>query len=76
MRSYSISENYNLKWQFKFDDKYKVSVCRKIINTKSGCILKECVNGYSIGYWFGKKFIPKSKLNDYIELIPNYKLPF
>lgn len=35
----------------------------------------ECVNGYSIGYWFGKTFIPKNKINCYIENIPYYNLP-
>ena len=71
-----INKNYVLKWQFKFDEKYKVSECRKIINCQTNQIMKECLNGYTIGYWFGKMFIAKGKLNDFIEIIPNYYLPF
>ena len=76
MTKYSITNSYDLKWQIIFDNKYKISTCKQIINTRTGHKLKECVNGYSIGYWFGKTFIPKNKINCYIENIPYYNLPF
>lgn len=71
-----MANSYDLKWQIIFDTKYKISKCKKIINTHTGRKLKECVNGYSVGYWFNKTFIPKNKINDYVELIPHYELPF
>lgn len=76
MIKHAITETYSLKWQIKFDNKYKISICKKIINTHTGRRLKECVNGYTIGFWFGKKFIPKTKINQYVELIPNNNLLF
>jgi len=68
----SIKEvkTYVLKWQFKFDNKYKVSTCKKIINTETNKVLKESLNSMIFGYWFGKRFIAKKNLNKYIELIP------
>ncbi len=71
-----IEQNLELKWQFTFDNRYKVSECKKIVNCQTNKIMKQCLNGYTVGYWFGKKFIAKNKLNNYIELIPNYLLPF
>ena len=38
--------------------------------------MNETLNGYTVGYWFGRKFIAKDKLNDFIEIIPEYLLPF
>lgn len=73
---YSTTVNYNLKWQLIFDNKYKISECRKIINTKTGRIIKETVVGYTVGFWIGKKFIPKNKINKLIEIVPEYNLPF
>ena len=74
--TFGKTQNYVLKWQFVFDEKYKVSECRKIINTHTGAILKQSLNGYTVGYWFGKRFISKKKLNNYVQLIPTYNLPF
>lgn len=76
MNTATLSTSYNLKWQFIFDSKYKVSECRKIINTHTNRLLHERLNGYSLGYWFGNKFIRTCDLNKYVEVIPNYKLPF
>ena len=61
--------NYVYKWQFTFDNDYKVTEDKKIINTKTNRILKECLNNCSIGYWFGRKFIPKNQLNKLVEKI-------
>jgi hypothetical protein len=72
----TISVTYRLKWRFKQHHNIQVSECGKIFNTKTNRELKIKVNGYSIGFWLGKKFILKSKLNNYIELIPKIKTPF
>ena len=65
----TVENTYVLKWQLKFDNNYKITECKKIINTKTKKIIKETKIGYTIGYWFGKKFVPKTKLNDYVEKI-------
>ena len=65
-----------LKWQIVFDDRYKVSECRKLINTHTGRVIKETVVGYTVGFWIGRKFIAKKKLNNFVEIIPEYNLPF
>ena len=67
---------YSLKWQIIFNTDYKVSECKKVINTKTGNIIKETIIGYTRGFWIGKKFIPKKRLNNFVEIIPKYKLPF
>lgn len=67
---HTVSIKYDLKWQFKNATHYKMTPCRKIVNTRTGRILKCVLNGGSIGWWIGKDFIPKSKVNESIELIP------
>lgn len=67
---------YPLKWQIIFNTYYKVSECKKVINTKTGNIIKETIVGYTRGFWIGKKFITKKRLNNFVEIIPKYKLPF
>ena len=65
----TVEKTYVLKWQMKFDNNYKITECKKIINTKTKKIVNEIINNYTVGYWFGKKFIPKDKMNKYIETI-------
>ena len=72
----TITVTYRLKWQFKTMPHIKISEDKRIFNTRTGRELKITVNGYSVGFWLGRKFILMSKLNDYIELIPNIKIPY
>lgn len=74
--TFECNKTYVLKWQIVFDDKYKVSECKKVINMHTGRIIKETVVGYTVGFWIGRKFIAKKKLNDFVETIPTYLLPF
>lgn len=67
---------YSLKWQIIFNTDYKVSECKKVINTKTGNLIKETVVGYTCGFWIGRKFISKKRLNNFVEVIPGYNLPF
>ena len=72
----TISISYSLIWQFKDMPNYKISKCKKIFNCKNGKQIKCVLNGGSIGYWIGGNFIPKSKINDKIEVIPKIICPF
>lgn len=70
MKTLFFKQNiYSLKWQLVFNPDYKISECRKIINTKTGRVIKETVVGYTCVFWIGKKFISKKRLNDYCEKI-------
>lgn len=77
MKSLFFKQNtYSLKWQLVFNTDYKISECKKIINTKTGHVIKETVVGYTCGFWIGRKFIAKKKINDFVELIPAFELAF
>ena len=65
---------YTFKWQLSFNSDYKITECKKVINTKTGNILKECLVGYTLGYWIGRKFIAKKRLYDYCEIIEKLTL--
>jgi hypothetical protein len=71
-----VQVNFIVKWQFKDYPNYKVSTCKKIINCKTGKIIKCTKNGGSIGYFINSKFFKKSDINNHIELIPKIKTPF
>jgi hypothetical protein len=68
--------NFLVKWQFKDYPHYKISTCKKIINCKTGKIIKCTKNGGSIGYYINSIFFKKSDINNHIEIIKNSKLPF
>lgn len=73
----TVSITYKLKYRFKDKNYIQVTKCGKIFNTQTGRELKLRLNGYSVGFWLGKKFILKSKLNNLIESIPKKEtLPF
>ena len=70
MSKVSISYDYILKWQVKDLPQYKVTTCKKVVNTYRNKIVKCVLNGGSVGWWIAGKFVAKSKMNDYLELIP------
>lgn len=70
-------ETYVYKWEFKFDSKYKITTNKEIVNTETNRVLKLCMNNKSLGYWFGRRFIAKSKLNSNVKSIKQktYSIP-
>ena len=72
----TISNTYECVWQIKEAKQYKITRCRKIINTHRGKEIRRVLNGRSIGYWISGKFIPISEINNHIEKIPINTLPF
>jgi hypothetical protein len=72
----TISRTYTLKWRFKSAPHIQISEDRHVINTITGRIVNECVNGGSYGFWIGQRFVLKSKVNDSVEIIPQYNIPF
>lgn len=73
----TISINYTLVWRFKNKPHIQVTRCKKVFNLKTGKMLKQTINGGSIGYWLdAKTFIPTSKINQQLELIKKQNCPF
>ena len=72
----SISITYSLKWRLKTDHKYQLSECGKLFNIRTGRIKKKVLNGSSIGYWFGKKFITITNIRHQFEKISEEYCPF
>lgn len=75
MKNITLSKRYNLKWRFKDSPHICISddIFRTIINTKTVRILKPTTCSCSCGYWINRKFITLSKINDAVELIPDFK---
>ena len=71
-----IQVSYQVKWEFKDFPHYKISTCKKIINCKTGKIIKCTKSGGSVGYFISGIFYKKSDINDHIQLIKVSKLPF
>ena len=57
----TISISYNLIWEFKPLPYYKWSKCGKLVNCRTGRVVKKVLNG-SIGYWIAGNFYSLTKL--------------
>ena len=73
--NYTISTTYVLKWQLKNAEHYKFndSVC---INTKTGKIIQQVINGRSKGYCINGKFKSINTLRKDLIQIPKEYCPF
>jgi hypothetical protein len=71
-----ISNTYALKWQYKDAPHYCVSLCKKIINTRTNKVLKRCLNGGSIGYWIKGSWVAEKNVNRLLEIIEEVDCPF
>ena len=67
---------FTVKWEFKDNPHYKISTCKKIINCKTGKIIKCTKSGGSVGYFISGIFYKKSDINKHIQLIKVTKCPF
>lgn len=73
-----ITVTYEAKWQLKIDNKYKWTVCKKLINTQTCKEIKKTIKNSQAGYYINRKFI---KLEDLragrlVELIKENDCPF
>lgn len=65
-----VTLTFKTFWQFKDHPHLKVTRCKKIINTKTGNILKYNIRGF---YIYGK-YIKRSEINKHIENIPEQNI--
>jgi hypothetical protein len=72
----TISINYTLKWEIDFAPHYKFTICKKLVNCKSGKIIKKVYNNGCIGYVIQGKFYSLTKLKTYIKIIKKQTSPF
>lgn len=71
-----VDVQFKVFWQFKENNNFKVTKCKKIINCQKGILLKQKIRGGSVGYWIDNNFIKRKDLNNHLEIIPKEKYPF
>ena len=71
-----VIKNYTAKWELKELPNYKITECNNVINSKTGKLLKQCVIGYSKGYWINKKFVSLQYLRNNCRKIEKIDMPF
>ncbi len=68
-----VNLRFKAIWQFKEHPHYKVTRCKKVINTKTSKLLSYT----SRGYFIGGEYVKKNRINNIIEKIPvKENLPF
>jgi len=68
----TVNVKFKVFWQFKEVPNLKVTKCKKIINCRTGNILKQ----HSRGFYVQNRYIKRSELNKHIEKITKVQLPF
>jgi hypothetical protein len=76
METIIITTKLIVRWRFKNHNHIKVSICKKIVNCKTGNVIKKTLSGRSVGYNIEGKFYKLSNINEFIELIPKKICPF
>ena len=66
----TISNSYDLVWQFKPSNNYKFTKDGRCFNTKRNKELKRTLVGGSVGYCLNGKFKSLTRLREELELIP------
>lgn len=68
-----VNIRFKVIWQFKGFNEYKVTKCKRVINSKTQTLLTYNQRGYFIK----GKYYKKKKLNKYLEKIPKKEwMPF
>ena len=72
----TITQSILFKWKLDFNSDYSWATNGKLYNVKTMREIKKTVNGYSVGYWIGKKFWTLRKLRKHLVKIENEYCPF
>lgn len=57
---------FKVVWQFKENPEYKVTKCKRVINTKTGNLLTYNKRGFFIK----DRYLKRNEINQYLEKIP------
>jgi len=69
----TVNVSFKVYWQFKDLPWLKVTKCKKIINCKTGTVLKQ----HARGFFVNGRYIKRNELNRHIKKIPKKQyLPF
>lgn len=75
-----VQVNFYVKWRLKNNPNYVWTNCKRLVNAKTGHIIKKTTNGNGSqpGYWINKCFIKIQDLREgnLLELIKENPLPF
>lgn len=66
MNDFYVNVRFKVVWQFKEFTHYKITRCKKVINSKTGTLL----NYNERGYFIGNRYVKKKDINKLIEKIP------
>jgi hypothetical protein len=72
----TLSVTYDLKWELKDARNYKFTADGKCVNTRTGRVIKKALNGYTVGYHIGGKFVSASALRPRLQKIEHVTCPF
>lgn len=72
----TITKSIVFKWKLDFSDYYQWTTTGKLYNIKTMREINKTVNGYSVGYWIGKKFYTLKNLKQHLVKIEKTNYPF
>ena len=61
-----VNVRFKVVWQFKENPEYKVTKCKKVINTKTGNLLIYNKRGFFIK----DRYLKRNEINTHLEKIP------
>lgn len=64
-----VNVKFKAVWQFKEYPDYKVTKCKKVVNSKT----EKLLTYHKRGFFIKGRYIKRQELNDYVELIPKPK---
>ncbi len=67
-----VNVPYKVFWRFKEQPHLKVTKCKKIINTKTGVVLKY----HTRGFFISNRYVKRNELNNLVERIPKSYFSF
>jgi hypothetical protein len=76
MMKHSTTITYELKWELRDSPHYKFTADGKCVNTRTGRVIKKALNGYTVGYHIGGKFVSASALRPRLQKIERVTCPF
>lgn len=71
-----VIEKIKIKWHITGFDNYAFGENKKLYNLLRGKEVKQKVNGGSIGWWLGKKFITQKSMKPLLTIPKYFDVPF